>query len=92
MTHFTDEEMATIKEKSGLDFRHAPAVIAQVSKSQMSIARHYGGIVYGSYNYLYHPGTDELIRKDVIKWMADRMREEKKKRAGKMKDAQTRLF
>jgi len=38
-----------------------------VSRTQLSIARHYGGIVFNGQSYTYMPATDELIRDDVLK-------------------------
>ena len=43
-----------------------------VSRTQLSIARHYGGIKYQGEHYVYIPETDELIRADVQKWKSKR--------------------
>ena len=48
--------------------RKTPYVIKNVSSSQLSIARHYGGIAYNGCNYIYFPESDELIRDDVLAW------------------------
>lgn len=38
-----------------------------VSQSQMSIARHFGGMKVNGKRYIYDPTTDALIRDDVAK-------------------------
>ena len=43
--------------------------IANVRQTQMSIARHYGGMTLNGEYYTYLPATDELIRDDVRKWL-----------------------
>lgn len=48
--------------------RATPFGMTDVSKTQFSIARHYGGITYNGAKYTYIPTTDELIRDDVLKW------------------------
>ena len=40
-----------------------------VSQTQLSIARHFGGIFFNDEHYRYFPDTDELIRDDVVRWM-----------------------
>ena len=44
-----------------------PERIRNVSRSQFSIARHYGGIKLNGASYVYDPETDTLIREDVLK-------------------------
>jgi hypothetical protein len=57
---------------AGLDacplHRKTPFGMTNVSMTQLSIARHYGGIKYNGESYTYLPKTDELIRNDVLKW------------------------
>ena len=57
---------------TGLDgcplHRKTPFGMTNVSMTQLSIARHYGGIKYNGESYTYLPHTDELIRDDVLKW------------------------
>jgi len=50
-----------------------PHGIRFVSMTQLSLARHYGGIFYNGEEYTYLPATDELIRRDVHKWARKRM-------------------
>lgn len=57
--------------------RATPYGITNVSVTQFSIARHYGGIKFNGEEYTYLPHTDELIRNDVLKW------KRKQKRAAK---------
>lgn len=64
-----------LKNKSiltGLDdcplHRKTPFGMTNVSMTQMSIARYFGGIKVNGYDYIYNPMTDELIRSDVLKW------------------------
>lgn len=51
--------------------------MTNVSMTQLSIARYYGGCKYQGDSYTYLPHTDELIRDDVLKW------QRKEKRAAK---------
>lgn len=51
--------------------RNTPFGMTNVSMTQLSIARFYGGINYNGEHYIYLPETDELIRKDVFKWKQD---------------------
>jgi hypothetical protein len=44
-----------------------PERIYNVSKSQLSIARHYGGIKFNGAYYTYFPEEDMLVREDVLK-------------------------
>jgi hypothetical protein len=46
-----------------------PFLIGNVSMSMFSIARYSGGIKYNGSDYTYIPTTDELVRKDVVKWL-----------------------
>lgn len=48
--------------------RKTPYGMKNVSMTQLSIARYYGGIKYNGDRYTYLPKTDELIRDDVLKW------------------------
>ena len=44
-----------------------PERIANVSMTQFSIARRFGGIVFNGVHYVYDPATDECIREDVFR-------------------------
>ncbi len=63
----TDAELLAL-DLSNLK-RDAPFLITGVSQSQFSIARHYGGCTFQGYSYTYLPDSDELIRKDVAKFL-----------------------
>jgi len=54
-------------EACGLHQR-TPYGMTNVSMTQLSIARHCGGCTYQGESYIYIPHTDELIRKDVLRW------------------------
>lgn len=49
-------------------------VYENISYSQLSIARYYGGLTVNGSSYIYDPRTDQLIRSDVFK---HRQRDEK---------------
>lgn len=55
-------------QSSGLH-RKTPYVIQDVSRSQFSIARHFGGATFNGDHYDYVPTFDELIREDVVQWL-----------------------
>ena len=44
-----------------------PERIGNVSRTQLSIARHYGGITYNGAAYTYLAESDSLVRNDVLK-------------------------
>lgn len=48
--------------------RNTPFGMTNVSSTEFSIARRYGGIIFGCDRYTYIPPTDELIRDDVLRW------------------------
>jgi hypothetical protein len=58
--------------------KRTPYLIAGVSRSQFSIARHYGGTTYNGEAYTYIHETDELVRDDVLRLLAKRLREQRK--------------
>ncbi len=43
-----------------------------VSQTQLSIARHYGGCNVQGHHFVYNAKDDSLIREDVVKWFAKR--------------------
>ena len=61
--------------------RRTPYGMTNVSMTQLSIARYYGGCKFQGDIYTYLPHTDELIRNDVLKW------QKKQKRAAKTPNA-----
>lgn len=68
MSHLTEAEIEALQD-SGLD-RDTPYAIQGVINTQLSIARYYGGCKFMGRNYSYIPSTDELIRDDVVRWLA----------------------
>jgi hypothetical protein len=58
--------------------RKTPFGMTNVSMTQMSIARYFGGIKVNGYDYVYNPMTDELIRLDVLKWKNKQKKQKKK--------------
>jgi hypothetical protein len=65
--------------------RRTPFGMKGVSQTQLSIARHYGGIVYQGDRYIYNTATDELIRDDVLRWKTKRGKPAKPAKAKKQK-------
>ncbi len=76
MSYLTDAELDAL-QSSGLD-PWTPFAIQGVSRTQLSVARHYMGCTYNGAHYVYNPVTDELIREDVLKWIGKRRDEERK--------------
>jgi hypothetical protein len=46
-----------------------PLAYADISNTQLSVFRHYGGGSVNGHAFYYVPETDELLRHDVIKWI-----------------------
>jgi hypothetical protein len=44
-----------------------PIIFEGISLSQLSIARHYGGMKINGVEYVYIPDKDALLRKDWVK-------------------------
>lgn len=49
-----------------------PLAYANVTDTQLSVARHFGGASVNSRAFYYIPETDELVRSDVFKWVHKR--------------------
>ena len=62
---FADE----LEQKFGAD---AQIAYANVSMTQLSIARHFGGCKVQGKNFVYNATDDSLIREDVAKWIDKR--------------------
>ena len=56
-----------LKAKFGAD---ANVAYSNISMTQLSIARHYGGAKVQGRHFVYNPSDDSLIREDVVKWIA----------------------
>lgn len=52
--------------------RNTNVAYANVSMTQLSIARHYGGAKVEGKQFIYNDRDDSLIREDVVKWFAKR--------------------
>lgn len=76
MGHMTEAEIDAL-QATKLD-RATPFVICGVSQTQLSIARFYGGCKFQGRNYSYIPTTDELLRDDVVKWLAKHRKAQRK--------------
>lgn len=70
----TADELAAIQSLP----RKTPYMIDGVSRSQFSIARYYGGILFNGAQYDYDAATDTLVRADVKKAVRKMRRAEKK--------------
>lgn len=58
------------KQMDSAPKRQPPERYKHVQHTQMSIARHFGGIRVNGAEYVYVPETDELVRIDV--WKAEK--------------------
>lgn len=76
MSYLTPDELTALQSTDMSKI--TPYVIAGVSHTQFSIARHYGSITYNRKTYFYMPTHDELIRDDVLKWVTKRRKEANK--------------
>jgi hypothetical protein len=65
-----------------------PEYFHNVSQSQLSIARHYGGCKYNGADYHYDPATDTLTRMDI--WRS-RLASDKKEAARVAAEERKRL-
>lgn len=66
MTYLTESEIEAIQHLP----RDTPYCIQGVSQTQFSVARHYGSCRFNDHLYIYFQPTDELIRDDVLKFVA----------------------
>jgi hypothetical protein len=70
-----------MSELEGLDLcglhKRTPYGMTNISQTQFSIARHYGGLKFQGDSYTYLPQTDELIRDDVWRWKRRQARKAK---------------
>ncbi len=66
---------AELQSKFGKDTNVA---YANISHGPLSVARHYGSATVQGKYYIYNPADDSLIRKDVVKWVAKRKKQETK--------------
>ena len=78
MDSFLSTEECQALADSGLH-KKAYFLIKNVSQSIFSVARYYGEAKIQGCDFFYISNTDELIRDDVVKWLAKYRREAKKK-------------
>lgn len=62
----TEDERTAILAQPKPPAESPPWQIFGVSRSQLSIARHYGGCKYNGHGYTYDPSDDSLTRDDVL--------------------------
>ena len=60
-------------EKFGL---HDQIGYANVSQTQLSIARFSGGCMVQGKHYIYNAADDSLMREDIVKWLVEQMKQE----------------
>lgn len=83
----TPEEIAMLRER----FTSLPPLqIGNVSQTQLSIARHYGGCSYNGHHYVYDPTDDTLMRDDAFRAVMRKRRETEK--AAKAAETSGELF
>ena len=69
----TIEDLKEFREELRAKFgKDANIAYANVTMTQLSIARHYGGATVQGKCFVYNPFDDSLIREDVVKWIAKR--------------------
>jgi hypothetical protein len=71
--------------------RKSPYGITNVSITQFSVARYYGGMNFNGSLYIYNPPTDELIREDVLKWQTKQWRLNQKQTKKQNEDLQEEM-
>ena len=82
----TDDKLANCP----LD-RSTPYIIRNVSASQFSVSRYFGGMTYQDRHYIYDHHSDELVRADVRKWLADSGRAARRAAKQHAKNQQTQI-
>ncbi|MCR9292070.1 MAG: hypothetical protein NXI32_05080 [bacterium] len=55
-----------LKSRFGAD---ANIAYANITRTQLSVARHYGGATVQGKHFIYNPEDDSLIREDVVQWI-----------------------
>lgn len=75
----TIEDLKKYQDELSAKFgRSASIAYVDVSRTQLSIARHYGGCTVVGKNFLYNAADDSLIREDVVKWVVKRKKEDER--------------
>jgi hypothetical protein len=71
------ENQQALQEKFG---SNESIAYSNVSKTQLSVARYYGGIKVNGQDYTYNPADDSLIRNDVVKFIMKLIKQNKKEK------------
>jgi hypothetical protein len=71
-SYLTEPEWQAVFAHFGVKPEAPALAYRDVSNTQLSIARHYGGCTVNGASYYYYPDTDELIRHDVFRWVEKR--------------------
>lgn len=91
MKSFFNTDEINALQASGLD-KKTPYIIQNVSETQLSIARYFGGCRYDGVYYTSIPVADEIVRNDVLKWII-KYRKDKEAKEKKINQArQINLF
>ena len=65
----TIEDLRELQTELVAKFGTQDVAYFNVSRTQFSIARHYGGVKVNGAYFVYNPTDDSLIREDVVKWV-----------------------
>jgi hypothetical protein len=68
-SYLTDAEWQAVFAHFGVKPEAPALAYSNVSDTQLSLARHYGGATVNGASYFYCADTDELIRHDVFRWI-----------------------
>lgn len=75
----TPEDLKNHREAAMQKFGlHDQIGYANVSQTQLSIARYSGGCKVNDKHYIYNPADDSLMREDIVKWLVKQMKAEAK--------------
>lgn len=83
-----NNHIKTLRTINGGDAMNTHERFYQVSQSQLSIARYYGGIQFNGVYHVYDPRTDTLTRDDILKAGVKEGKAKKKGRQRQAKAAQ----
>ena len=73
----TIEDLREYQTELQFKFGNESVAYTNVSMTQLSIARHYGGCKVQGKHFVYNPMDDSLIREDVVKWIAKQKKSRK---------------
>lgn len=55
----------------------AAVAYSNITQTQFSIARHFGGLKVNGHHFIYNPIDDSLMRVDVLAWLKKEMKAKK---------------